>query len=94
MDWFGNVGDVLANMSALGSDGLVLKYGYVMCHNFYDVRRVQFPHVNNGGVSASSRRLGEVKKRFPASPYSYFAAPTSLSVKQSAILVALGLSKS
>jgi hypothetical protein len=94
MDWFGNVGDVLANMSALGSDGLVLKYGYVMYHNFYDVRRVQFPHVNNGGVSASSRRLGEVKKRFPASPYSYFAAPTSLSVKQSAILVALGLSKS
>jgi hypothetical protein len=92
MDWFGNVGDVLANMSALGSDGLVLKYGYVMYHNYADITRAQIPIA--GRKVAGTRRVIEVKKRLPASPYSYFAAPAELSAKQVAILAALGLSKS
>ena len=29
-DWFGNVGDILHNVSALGSDGLAMQYGYMM----------------------------------------------------------------
>jgi len=29
-DWFGNTGDVMHNISALGPDGLVLQYGYAM----------------------------------------------------------------
>lgn len=91
LDWFGNTGDVLSNLSALGNDGLVLKYGYMMYHNYGTSYRVTKPgSVMNSG---SCYRISETKKRFGASPYRMFTEGGSLSTTQLAVITALGLSK-
>lgn len=100
LDWFSNAGDIIHNVSSIGKDGQVLKYGYVMSHSkrlitlnsgyrwfggFYD------NHVN----PASATQLSERMKRLPANPYSGFSVNLDpLSAAQSAILLALGLSRS
>jgi hypothetical protein len=91
LDWYGNVGDVMHNLSTIGHDGLVLKYGYIMCHSRNDYSIV----ANEGAdtTAASVQRIREMKRRFPASPYFGFGAAGSLSAKQTAILAALGLTR-
>jgi hypothetical protein len=90
-DWFGNVGEVLHNVSAIGTDGLVMRNAYIMCHT----RTVSEWWTPDSGFSSSMRRtrIQESKIRIPGSPYGFGVTYSSLSSKQVAILAALGLSK-
>jgi hypothetical protein len=89
-DWFGNVGDVMHNVSALGQDGLVIRNGYIMCHTRFE----QFDHGRfDGGPSQTHLRVSEVKLRQPATPFGFGVSYSGLSQKQIAIISALGLSR-
>lgn len=96
VDWFTNMGDVIANASAFSDDGLVMPYGYIMSETAHEVT-----YYTSG---AKMKRLGKevvgsqtltttVKKRLKATPYGFGLDPSSLSVRQWSILAALGLSK-
>jgi len=93
IDWFSNTGDILHNVSMLGQDGLVLRYGYMMHHRWFNSLRVVT--ANSSSIPAGGRReqVMETKKRFPSTPYYGFGAAGSLSATQTAILAALGMSK-
>lgn len=90
-DWVGNLGDVLHNIEALSSDGLVLRYGYLMC-TITSERTCTLT-----GVRLSSGTLPPVvnsyltvrKERIAATPYGFGLDPNGLTVRQKAILAAL-----
>jgi hypothetical protein len=107
VDWFANVGDILENISYLGSDACVLEWGYMM--NSRDIVTVSNT-TTFGGVGANGKpyhsgvRAGEkytfstvettsFKTRVPSTAYSFSATPAPLTGKQQAIIAALGLSK-
>jgi hypothetical protein len=98
VDWFTNTGDVMTNISRLGSDGLVMQYGYAMRH---DLLEATTTHVTNGfgfsgapaGLSCSMKQIIEYKQRVAANPYGFGIDDTVLSSRQLAILAALGLSR-
>lgn len=94
LDWFGNAGDVIANVSMLHHDGLVLSSGFVMCHTRHESRVTNtqgYSGICPGGAYTS--RLRETKTRYPANPYFGFGAVGALNATQSAILIALGLNR-
>lgn len=92
VDWFSNTGDVLNNISRLGSDGLVLQYGYIMCESKYarDISAT-FPASQHGASSSHYEELRQVRR--VASPYGFGFNMATLTASQDAVLVALGLSK-
>lgn len=97
LDWKLNIGDVLANAELLGSDGLVLRYGYLMCHTkvktVSSIPNVRFyggsTPVHSGPVTNTATR--ETKERVKATPYGFGVTASGFSAKQWAILGALGL---
>jgi len=91
-DWFGNIGDVMTNISNLGKDGLVLQYGYIMSESIRTVDTTGYLDWAGAKRYTSSRSLDVVKQRLPATPYGFGVSFASLSAKQIAILSALGLS--
>jgi hypothetical protein len=97
-DWAFNIGDILANASYLSSDGLVMRYGYLMCHTretnrFYipDFDITFWGDAKPGTISASFTR--ESKERVRATPYGFALNPTGFTDRQWAILGALGLTR-
>jgi hypothetical protein len=89
-DWFGTYGDVLHNVSALGRDGMVMSYGFIMCHT----RKETIRSGSNSTIgSISSFRVEETKSRRMASPYGFGVNESDFSARQVATLVALGLSR-
>lgn len=98
LDWFANTGDIIHNISAIGHDGLVLKYGYVMSHHrvCYSIGTPgrYISSYPNFLTSGSTQVVLESKKRFPANPYFGFSvSPPAFTQTQVAILAALGLSR-
>lgn len=98
-DWFTNVGDVVTNASTLG-EGLQLRYGYVMCHQSWDVTRSGdfgpsyfYTQQDPSRILISSSVKHERKRRLKASPFDFSTGFADLSDKQAAILTALGLSR-
>jgi len=97
VDWFSNAGDVIANLSHWATDGLVLKYGYVMEHQI--VTDTYF--VTNAGRLTTSLGASpspivirvETKRRKRATPFGFGLTWSGLSPRQIAISVALGLTK-
>jgi len=95
-DWFGNAGDILANVSAISEDDLVMRYGYLM----QEVKR-EISHVHNGVVptwgtvprTISGTTTYVVKSRIGASPYGFGMTWDDLSPRQFAILAALGITR-
>lgn len=94
-DWFGNTGDMIHNISAIGNDGLVMRNGYIMSHNRYLTR-------DSGQIARSAgrpptfqikERLVETKVRRGATPLGFGVSYAGLSLKQKAIIAALGLSR-
>lgn len=86
IDWFTDCGTVMTNISNLGQDGLVMQYGYMMTSHKSETR-----YIANGATFLN----GYSKKvRTGASPYGFGIDLSSLTPKQAAILVALGLSRS
>lgn len=97
VDWFSNAGDVVANLSDWGTDGLVMKYGYVMEHvivqDTYFVDKLgRFKTTPTAQPSPVVVTL-ERKRRLKASPFGFGLTWYGLSPRQIAISVALGLTK-
>jgi hypothetical protein len=95
VDWFTNVGDVLSNVSDMASDGLVLRYGYLM-----ETTIIKDTYTNVGAnLLGYGRRpikatfITEVKKRRRATPFGFGLTWDSLSPRQLAIIAALGISR-
>jgi len=95
VDWVANYGDVLHNLSAFANDGLVMAYGYVMCHetisDAYTLSGVKLK--GSPPVTLTQTFTSEVKRRLKATPFGFGLDPASFSVRQWAILAALGLSR-
>jgi len=95
IDWFVDFGDILGNVIAFQNDGLVLRYGYLMCQSIQDnVGRV-------GNVTISGNHYNEItttyrvirKERVKATPFGFGLNPSSFNAGQWSILAALGLTK-
>lgn len=97
VDWNLNVGDNIANASRLSSDGLVIRYGYLM-------RTTTTVHTSTvsglvpangmpatGPISTTWTRVQ--KERVRAEPYGFGSNPQSYTGRQWAILAALGMTK-
>lgn len=97
-DWLGTIGDVLHTSDLLSSDGLVMKYGYLMRHTLHhDTYIMPSGKTFSGGVKTgpvSYRLSRETKERVQATPYGFGLKPSiDFNAKQWAILGALGLTK-
>lgn len=97
VDWVTNIGDNISNASALGSDGLVLRYGYMMRHTRVTSTRtlVGVKHVSTlkPVPPISFVALYERKQRIRANPYGFQTLTSAFSPKQWSILTALGLTR-
>jgi len=94
-DWVSNVGDVARNMSALSSDSLVLRWGYIMCHytcrDTYLLEGVRLKGVAGGPRSQTF--VTDAKFRQRATPYGFGLDIAAFTPRQWAILGALGISR-
>lgn len=95
-DWFGNVGDVLANVSAINEDNLTMRYGYLMqeathrrtwTHHGVKTWYGTLPDTFSGSMTVSH------KTRIGASPYGFGPTWDSFSPRQLAILAAIGITR-
>lgn len=91
-DWESTVGVGLTNASSFQSDGLILRWGYLMRH-YTALREVSTNHLGALPGSPRAKLLCEKKERFRASPYGFGLDISALSGRQWSILAALGLSK-
>lgn len=97
VDWFSNTGDVLHNISKLGQDGMVMRYGYIMCQS---TSSRQAYYRGRGDLkdymarkSGSCFKQVSCKQRFPATPYGFGLSYEGLSNTQKAVIAALGLTR-
>jgi len=95
-DWFTNIGDVLHNADAIASQGLVLRYGYIMEHSIVrDTFQLEGP---TGFIPGFTGRpdaytlISECKLRRASSPFG-FGLSSGLTTRQSSIIAALGMSR-
>jgi hypothetical protein len=96
VDWFSNTGDVLHNLQSFQSDGLVMRYGYMMVHTIVkDTYRLSSSNLGNDSSSGVSplAYVTETKTRAKANPYGFGASWNGLSPHQLAILGALGITR-
>lgn len=99
VDWFTNVGDVIHNVSYLGS-ATSLAYAYVMCEQKYEHSvRGQFGpdyywlRTDPRRVDLSATLRHTRKRRLQASPFGFTTDFGSLTSEQKSILTALGVSR-
>lgn len=95
VDWFTNVGDVIANLSDWINDGLVMQYGYMM---EYKYSRITYTPVGPSMFRSGNRPtqvslVSETKTRRRASPFGFGLTWNGLSPKQLAIAASLGITK-
>jgi len=95
IDWFVDFGDVLTNAVAFSQDGLVLRYGYIMCESTLDrVSTIDKLLINGDSMGPLSTTYRTVRKeRLKASPFGFGIQPAQFSAQQWAILGALGMTK-
>nr|QDH87877.1 MAG: hypothetical protein H1RhizoLitter3620_000001 [Leviviridae sp.] len=97
VDWFSNLGDVISNLSDWATDGLVMKYGYIMERIIHEeIYTLVGPGIFNfpRGTSASTVHLRiESKRRLPATPFGFGLSWNSFSPRQLAITAALGITR-
>jgi hypothetical protein len=96
VDWQGNIGDVLHNVSRFSQDGLVMRYGYIMQKKTATVTYALSPQGRLSGSPYSDLRLtvtASSKVRRRATPFGFGFDMTALTGRQSAILGALGISR-
>ena len=109
-DWVGNMGDVVTNVSAFLTDGLVMQYGYVMEETHYDAYYTWDysggSYSEATGVGTTGRKAGQVpptlvqrletitKVRRRATPYGFGLSWDGFSPRQLAILGAIGITRS
>jgi hypothetical protein len=89
VDWFSNVGDNVANLSAMFADQLVSREAYVMCHAKKLAVNDSTIFLRDGDVKCLWYQEIETKKRTMANPYGFGLSFDDLSERQLAILTAL-----
>lgn len=97
LDWFANTGDVISNLTDMATDGLVLRYGYMMEetivsheHSLQGLEWVSSPPLpRNLTLYAVTKTL----KRIRATPYGFGLTFQGFSPRQLAILAALGVTR-
>jgi hypothetical protein len=97
VDWFSNAGDVIHNMSAVASQGLVLRYGYMMEHS---IRKYTYAISGSHGINGAPglkvpplTLVTESKKRIPAGPFGFGVTWDGMSPFQAAIAAALAITR-
>lgn len=95
-DWVSNSGDVVHNINAFASNGLIMRRGHVMEKTIHEHT---FVHVGPTGYYGEPsvtpvRFRTTTKQRFQADPYGFGVNWDGLSPFQTAVLAALGISKS
>lgn len=94
LDYFGNIGDVMSNISGNAAEGLVAPYAFIMGHTRSETTvTVQWQKHGGGDMVCSYKLIDEVKRRSPASPFGFGVDFSDLSAGQVNILSALGLSR-
>lgn len=96
-DWFANIGDVLANISSITEDNLVIRYAYLMQEARKEVKTTHHGVKTLGdGLlpdTIEGRTVISHKTRIGASPYGFGIAWDGLTLRQTAILAALGITR-
>jgi len=97
-DWFFDSGTFVKNLTSLTNDSLVLRYGYIMRTNSVERNRLVTGLAPKPGGSVPERchtkYLTVQKTRTKATPYGFGLNPNSFSIRQWAILGALGMTRS
>lgn len=96
VDWISNAGDVVSNLSDWATDGLVLRYGYVMEHSITTDTYVfsGLTGLMSGMTPTAVTTVSETKVRRRATPFGFGLDWNGFNPRQWAIITALGLSKS
>jgi hypothetical protein len=97
-DWFLNLGDMATNFSYLGADGLAMRYGYVLESNTSTIHcnwtgKVNLTGASNTRISISESFGSKTMQRVWAYPWGFGFTFETLSPRQSAIVAALGISR-
>jgi len=95
VDWFTNTGDVLANLSDVVTQGLVMHYGYVMEHSIHKhTYSLEGCKVGTSPLPIPKVQLvTETKVRRKANPFGFGVSWSGLSPFQLSIAAALGISR-
>jgi hypothetical protein len=91
VDWFTNTGDLLHNISLLGKDGLVMQYGYAMSEQILENSVSARDPVEK--FTCKNYQVNKICRRVQANPYGFSVDLVALSARQTAIIAALGLSR-
>lgn len=94
-DWYSDAGTFISNIVALDSDELVMKYGYVM-HETRATRTYLKIGLTPKGTAPSTLRMdvNYVRKlRRRSSPYGFGLHDGDLTLRQKAVLAALGMTQ-
>lgn len=96
IDWFTNAGDVVSNLTTGVVDDLVAAWAYVMGHTIREAQQVVRCYPKRDGAviptTVTGRTTCEVKRRDAATPFGFGLDADDLTLRQLAILSALGLS--
>jgi hypothetical protein len=93
-DWYVDVGGALQNATQLQHDGLVTRWGYLMRTYTHQRTTTLTGHTLRGYPDPISTSLTVVRKeRVAATPFGFGANPNDFTVRQNAILAALGMTK-
>ena len=99
-DWFANTGQVLANLNYFATQGLIMRYGYVMeTKTTTDTYIMTGPTLRMAGsnpvpITPTLSFVTVTKKRRQANPFGFGVSYEGLSPFQLSIIAALGLSRS
>lgn len=94
VDWFSSTGDVISNLTSWATDGLVMRYGYMMEHTIVkDTYTLTRSGLSGGANVPPLVLVTETKVRRRANPFGFGLTWSGLSPRQLAIAAALGLSK-
>jgi len=97
-NWFSNMGDLISNYSDWATDGLVLRYGYIMEHKWTMVT-YSLDRPSRWITKGTDNRVCPVtyfvesKRRDKATPFGFGLNWNSFSPRQLAITLALGLTR-
>jgi hypothetical protein len=94
-DWFGNMGDIMTNISHFSRDGLVMPYGYMMAEQNYSQRATSDLYwVDPRGPAKVVDNVSyTTKQRRPANPFGFGLSDMLLDTRQTSILAALGITR-
>lgn len=97
VDYFSNIGDVVSNINSFTTDGLVMPYGYIMCHQTMNIQEDWLGELLVDGewvtTRITSEHIYQSKQRQLANPFGFGIPLDGLTDRQWTILAALGYSR-